>query len=68
MFGTELCFFRFANQKFKDYGLQNYNFPCYLYGSETWSLTLREVRRLRMFKNSVLSRILWSNRDEVAGE
>ena len=31
--------------------------PVVLYGCETWSLTLREERRLRVFENMVLSRI-----------
>jgi hypothetical protein len=30
-----------------------------LYGCETWSLTLREERRLRVFENRVLRRIFW---------
>jgi hypothetical protein len=39
-----------------------------LYGRETWSLTLREQHRLRMFKNRVLRRIFEPKRDEVTGE
>jgi hypothetical protein len=39
--------------------------PVVLYGCETWSLTLREERRLRVFENRVLSRIFWNKRDEV---
>ena len=39
-----------------------------MYGCETWSLTLREERRLRLFENRVLRRILGSKRDEVTGE
>jgi hypothetical protein len=39
-----------------------------LYGRETWSLTLREERRLRVFENRVLRRILGPKRDEVTGE
>jgi len=31
--------------------------PVVLYGCETWSLTLREERRLRVFENSVLRRV-----------
>jgi len=38
------------------------------YGCETWSLTLREKRRLREFENRVLRRIFGSKRDEVARE
>jgi len=39
-----------------------------LYGCETWSLTLREERRLRVFENRVLMRIFGPRKDEVAGE
>jgi hypothetical protein len=42
--------------------------PIVLYGCETWSLTLREEHRLRVFENRVLRRIFGSKRDEVAGE
>ena len=42
--------------------------PVVLYGCETWSLTLREERSLRMFKNRVLRRIFGPKRDEVTGE
>jgi len=39
--------------------------PVVLYGCETWSLTVREERRLRMFDNRVLGRIFGPKRDEV---
>jgi len=42
--------------------------PLVLYGYETWSLTLREERRLRVFENRVLRRIFGLKRDEVTGE
>jgi hypothetical protein len=42
--------------------------PVVLYGCETWSLTLREERKLRGFENMVLRRIFGSRRDEVKGE
>jgi len=42
-------------------------FPVVLYGWETWSLTLREERRLRVFENRVLRRIFGPKRDEVTG-
>jgi len=41
--------------------------PVVLYGCETWSLTLREVRKLRVFENMVLRRLLGPGRDEVMG-
>jgi len=39
-----------------------------LYGCETWSLTLREERKLRVFENMVLRKIFGPRRDEVTGE
>ena len=39
-----------------------------MYGCETWSLTLREERKLRVFENMVLRRIFGPRRDEVTGE
>jgi len=42
--------------------------PIVLYGCETWSLTLREECRLKVFENRVLSRIFWPKRDEVTRE
>jgi hypothetical protein len=41
--------------------------PVILYGCETWSLTLREEHRLRVFENKVLRRIFGPKRDEVTG-
>jgi hypothetical protein len=41
--------------------------PVVLYGCETWSLTLREEHRLRLFENSVLRRMFGPKRDEVTG-
>jgi hypothetical protein len=41
--------------------------PVVLYGYETWSLTLREEHRLRVFENRVLRRIFGAKRDEVTG-
>jgi len=43
-------------------------FPVVLYGCETWLLTLREERRLKVFENRVLSRIFGPKRDEVTGK
>jgi hypothetical protein len=38
-----------------------------LYGCETWSLTLREEHRLRVFENRVLRRIIGPKGDEMIG-
>jgi len=42
--------------------------PVVLYGCETWSLTLRGERKLRVFENMVLRRIFEPRKDEVTGE
>jgi hypothetical protein len=42
--------------------------PVVLYGCETWSLTLREEHKFRVFENRVLRRIFGPKRDEVTGE
>jgi len=48
--------------------ISRYNFAGCLYGCETWSLTLREERKLRVFENMVLRRIFGPRREEVTGE
>jgi hypothetical protein len=47
---------------------KNLILPVVLYGYETWSLTLKEERWLRLFENRVLRRIFGPKRDEVTGE
>jgi hypothetical protein len=47
---------------------RNITLPAVTYGCETWSLTLREERRLRVFENRVLKRITGPKGDEVTGE
>ena len=42
--------------------------PVVLYECETWSVTLREGHRLRVFENRVLREIFGVKRDEVTGE
>ena len=54
------------NLKIKIY--RNIILPVVLYGCETWSLTLREKRRLRVFENRVLRRVFGPMSDEVTGE
>jgi hypothetical protein len=58
--------FQFAIEKFKT--CRTSIFPLALYGCETWSLTLREECRLRVFENMVLRRIFGPQIDEVTGE
>jgi len=54
--------------KIKIYRYRTIILPVVLYGCETWSLTLREERRLRVFENRVLRRVFGPKRDEVTGE
>jgi len=42
--------------------------PVVLYGCETWSLTLGEERKLRVFENMVLRRLFGPRMDEVKVE
>jgi len=42
--------------------------PVVFYGCETWSLTLRNQRTLRVFENRVLRGVFGAKRDEVTGE
>ena len=42
--------------------------PVILYGCETWSLTLREGRKLRVFENRVVRGIFGPKSDKVRGE
>jgi hypothetical protein len=48
--------------------MQGIILPVVLYGCETWSLTLTEEQRLRVFENRVLRRIFGPKRDETTGE
>ena len=60
--------FQFAKKKLKFKIYRTTILPVVLYGCETWSLTLREERRLRVFENRVLRRIFGSRRVWVTGE
>ena len=44
------------------------NLPVVVYGCGTWSVALREERRLRVCENTVPRRIFGPKRDEVTGE
>jgi hypothetical protein len=59
--------FQVAIQRLKAQDIRTIILPVVLYGCETWSLTLRKERRLRMFENRVLS-LFWPKRVEVTVE
>jgi len=67
-FGVEPIVFQVAIQNFKAQDIYRNIILPVLYGCETWSLTLREERKLRVFENMVLRRIFGPRRDEVTGE
>jgi hypothetical protein len=47
---------------------RNIILPVVLYGCETWTLTLRKERRMRVFENRAFKRIFGSKKDEVTGD
>ena len=65
--GAESFVFQVAIQKFEDQE-RTIILPLVLYGCETWSLALREEKKLRVFENMVLRRIFGPRRDGVTGE
>jgi len=68
-FGAEPFVFEASIKKFKDQDIyRTIILLVVLYGCETWSLTSREERKLRVFKIMVLRIIFGPRRDEVTGE
>jgi hypothetical protein len=63
-----LLYFRLLSRNVKVRIYKTIILPVVLYGCETWSVTLREEHRLRVFENRVLMRIFGPKRDEVKGE
>jgi len=63
-FGAESFVFQFAIQNVKNM-YRSIILLVVLYVCETWSLTLREERRLRVFENRVLRRIFGPEKDEI---
>ena len=62
-----------SNNSYPEPNLPNYThktiiLPVVLYGCETWSLTLREECRLRLFENRILRRILFGPKRDENGE
>jgi hypothetical protein len=67
-FRAESFVLQFAVQKLKIKIYRNIILSVVFNWCETWSLTLREERRLRVFENRVLRRIICLKGDEVTGE
>ena len=62
-----LLSFRLLSKNYKIKIYKTIIFPVVLYGSKTWSLTLREECRLRIFENRILGLIFGPNRDTKGG-
>ena len=62
LFGAESFVFQFAVQKYKGPDIWNYNFVFCLFGCDTWSPTVSEERRLRVFGNRVLRNVFGPTR------
>ena len=60
-----LPYFRLLSKNVRTEIYRTIILPVILYGCETWSLTLREQRRLKVFQNRVLRKILGPKRDEI---
>jgi hypothetical protein len=63
---AESFFFSLLSKNVKIH--RNIILPVVLHGCETWSLKLREKRRLRETENRMLRRIFGSKGDEATGE
>jgi len=63
-FVAESFVLKISIQKFEGLDIQNYNFAFVLYGCETWTLTLREERKLTLFENRVLRSIIVTKMDK----
>ena len=69
LLGTESFVFQFALQNFIDQDIYGtIILPVVPYCCETWSLTLREESRIRVFENRVLCTVFGRKRDEVTDE
>jgi hypothetical protein len=64
LFGAEFLSFNLISNNFNIKIYRTVILSIFLYGSETWSLTLREEPRLTVFEKRVLRRIFGSKRDE----
>ena len=64
-FGSEPFVLQVAIQKFKDKIYRTIILPVVLYGCETWSLAMREERKLRVFEDMVLRRIFGPRRGRM---
>jgi hypothetical protein len=67
-FGPEPSVFLSAVKELKFRIYKAITLPVVLYWCDTWSLTLKEEHRLRVFEKKVLKKIIGPKKDEVTGE
>ena len=67
-FSAEYFVFRLLSKNIMIKTYRTIIFPFVLYGCETWLVTMREERRLRVFENKLLKRIFVPKMDEVIAE
>ena len=67
-FGAEFLSSNLLSNNIKNKIYRNIILPVVLRGCETWSFTLKEERRLRVFENRVLRKIFGPKRDKITGE
>jgi hypothetical protein len=68
LFGAEFLSSSLLSKNLKIKIYRTIILPVVVFGCESWSLTLREQSRLRVFENRVLRRVFGPKRDEVTGE
>jgi len=68
LFGANSFVFQLLSKNLKIKIYRTIFFPVVFYGCETWSLSWREERRLRLFEDEVLRRIFGPKRDEGTRE
>ena len=64
----KILFSRLLSKNLKVKTYKTIILPVVLYGCETWSLTLTEEHRLRVFENKVLRKIFGAKRDKITGK
>jgi len=67
-FGAEYFVFQLLSKNLKIKIYRTIILPVVMYWCETWSLTLREITKLRVFENMVLRRIFGPRSEDVTGE
>ena len=68
MYYRDFCHPNFSQKNIKLKIYKTAILPVILYGCETWTLSLREEKRLQVYENEVLRKIFGPKRDDQTGE